>query len=77
MPSVRAVIADVLRVPEDRLEAAHGVGSFEGWDSLKHMELVVQLEMTLGLRFDGDDMATMTTVAGIEAVVSARAGDAA
>ena len=30
MPSVRAVIADVLRVSEDRLESAHGVGSFEG-----------------------------------------------
>lgn len=77
MPSVRAVIADVLRVSEDRLESAHGVGSFEGWDSLKHMELIVQLEMTLGLRFDGDDIATMTTVSGIEAAVATRSGDSA
>lgn len=77
MPSVRAVIADVLRVSEGRLEPGHGVGTFEGWDSLKHMELIVQLEMTLGLRFDGDDIATMTTVAGIEAAVAVRTGDPA
>lgn len=74
MASVRSVIADVLRVPEERLEPGHGVGKMDGWDSLRHMELIVQLETTLGVRFDGDEIAEMTTVAGIEQAVARRGG---
>lgn len=72
MASVRSVIAGVLRIPVDRLEAGHGVGTLDGWDSLRHMEVIVQLEDALGVRFDGDEIAEMTTIEGIERVVTSR-----
>jgi FkbH-like protein len=51
-----AVVRKLLRLsPETDLRQA-GLGSTPGWDSLKHIELLVTLESTLGIRFGSGEM---------------------
>lgn len=43
-----------------------------GWTSLKHMELLIALEMKFGLRFDGADATDMTSVPAIVERIESR-----
>ncbi len=70
MADVLAVISEVVGVPADKLSPSSGVGNVDGWDSLRHMELIVRLEGDLGIRFSGAEIGEMNTVAAIEAAVA-------
>ena len=46
--------------------------NFEQWDSLHHINLLVELERSFGFRFDGATATVLTSVDNITAEVSAR-----
>ena len=45
-----------LRLPADTQLAGGGVGVTQGWDSLRHIELVLELEQAFGIRYTAQDM---------------------
>jgi acyl carrier protein len=81
---LRAQVAQVLRIPEDRLEIDAPLGSL-GMDSLMGLELRNRIEAALGVRVSATLLWTYPTVAALsehlaptpaEPAVEAREGDA-
>lgn len=66
MKSLRSVVAEVLRQPEDSVSAETSMRTSPQWDSLKHMELILAIEEAYELTLDGDEIAAMTSVGAIE-----------
>jgi acyl carrier protein len=66
---VRAIVASVLRVPVDSIDASSSPDTLGSWDSLNHMQLILALEEEFRLQFAVDDMDAMQSVGGIVAIV--------
>ncbi len=66
---IRSIVAAVLRVPADALVDAASPDSIVGWDSLRHMQLVLALEEAFGVQFAVEDMEAMYTVGAIVEIV--------
>jgi len=66
---VRAIVASVLRVPVDSIDASSSPDTLESWDSLNHMQLILALEEEFRLQFAVEDMDAMQSVGGIVAIL--------
>jgi len=66
---VRAIVASVLRVPVDSIDASSSPDTLGSWDSLNHMQLILALEEEFRLQFAVDDMDAMQSVGGIVAIL--------
>jgi acyl carrier protein len=45
------------------------MNSIAEWDSLKHVQLIAELEDALNIQFDYEDIVTMTSIAKIDAIL--------
>ena len=66
---IRAIMAEVLRLPVDRIGADAAIGSVPNWDSTAHMRMMIALEDEFGVELDESRMIEMTSFARIRAVV--------
>ena len=70
--TARGAIATVLRRPLDGVDAADiSRERLEGWDSLKHVEILLAVEEACGVQFSEDEFAELASLAGIVAAVQA------
>ena len=53
---LRRLIRTVLKLAPDADLAGGGLGSTPGWDSLKHIELILEIESALAIRFDTSEI---------------------
>jgi acyl carrier protein len=67
---IRAIMAEVLRLPADRIGADAAIGSVPNWDSTAHMRMMMTLEDAFGIDLDETRMVEMTSFAKIRAVVA-------
>lgn len=65
---VRATIARVFRLSTEEAAVDLQMGAPPQWDSIGHMQLLVEIENEFGLRFPTHAIANLTTV---DAIVSA------
>lgn len=72
MEDVRKILADTFRVKLSDITLETTIQDIDTWDSLTHMELVANLEEGIGIEFDGDEIADMTSVSAIEKLVSGK-----
>ena len=63
---VRQTMAAVWNVPADDIPEDADAMSLQGWDSLRHLELMLELEMSFGVRIPAEEMPELTSVAAIE-----------
>jgi acyl carrier protein len=66
---IRAVMAQVLRLPVDRIGADAAIGNLPNWDSTAHMRMMLALEDAFGITLDETHMVEMTSLARIRATV--------
>lgn len=70
---MRAAIVEVFSRVFDRPQARFGDDvsptTVEGWDSARHVELVVALEDRFGCMFDPDEVAELTSLPRIEEIL--------
>jgi len=66
---LRQVIASVLGVPVEAVGPDASSDTLAGWDSLKHMNLVLALEQTFGVEIPDEDAADITSYALIKMVL--------
>jgi acyl carrier protein len=59
---VRAIVAEVLDVPEEQLTADSAPGEVEGWDSLASLEILTQVEQELGVVLTLEELAEVVTL---------------
>ena len=70
------VVSQVLGVPVEELADDSSPETIEGWDSLKHMNLVLALEEEFGIRFSDEQIVAMLSVKSIKDAVAQLAPDA-
>jgi acyl carrier protein len=58
----RACIMRCLKLRRDQYRPDLRIGDVEQWDSVAHLDVLSELEREFGVRFDLDDMATLTSL---------------
>jgi NAD(P)-dependent dehydrogenase (short-subunit alcohol dehydrogenase family)/acyl dehydratase/acyl carrier protein len=68
-PLLAQVLRHVLRLSPDQDVRETKLGVTEGWDSLRHIELLLEVERVFGLAFSSEEMAGTHDYAGLELLV--------
>jgi acyl carrier protein len=64
-----AIGADPAQVPPDAR-----IGTFERWDSLAHLRLILAMEQQLGRQLDPDEAVAVECLADVARLLNGRAG---
>lgn len=67
---IRAIMAEVLRLPADRIGDDAVIGALPNWDSTAHMRMMIALEDAFGIDLDESRMVEMTSFAKIRSAVA-------
>jgi acyl carrier protein len=70
---VRNLVAKVLGLGLSEVHADLAPGDVEGWDSNKHMMLLMAAEEEFGLEFSDDEMISVGSVGDLTAIVQRHA----
>jgi acyl carrier protein len=71
---LRNVFAAVFGVEPTVLNDADSPETIEGWDSVKHIQLVLALESEFGMQFEPDEIAELIKFGVIRELLEARTG---
>jgi acyl carrier protein len=66
---VRQIVADLFNVPVDHVNAESSPDTFENWDSLQHLNLILALEQSSGLQFTPEEIEQMLSVHSITMLI--------
>lgn len=58
----RECIIKALRLRSEEYRSDLRIGDIEQWDSVAHLELMSEIEQEFGVRFDLDEMTTLTSL---------------
>ena len=66
---LRAIMAEILHLPAERIGPDAAIGNVPNWDSTAHMRIMLALEDEFGVELNESQMVEMTSLAKISAVV--------
>jgi acyl carrier protein len=69
MKKLMKLMADVLRIQEDKITDELSINNTDTWDSLKHMELIVGIEQTFDIRLTADEIVSMVNISEIKSIL--------
>jgi acyl carrier protein len=76
MKRLREILAEILMCDVESLPpASTPLRDTEGWDSLRHVTLVVGLEQSFAVKLSAEEIQSMVTVADIGRVLKERGVD--
>ncbi len=67
---IKEIIAEHLNLQVADINDESGLGITEGWDSVKSLNIVLDIEKNLNIRFDMDDFEDLTSFKNIHKKVS-------
>lgn len=67
------VVSTVFRLPAAAVASGISPEQIEGWDSEKHVELVVALEERFGMMFEAEEVPELTSLEQMEAIITRHA----
>jgi len=67
---IKEIIAEHLNLQVTDINDESGLGITEGWDSVKSLNIVLDIEKNLNIRFDMDDFEDLTSFKNIHKKVS-------
>lgn len=74
--ALRDIFSRVLQIPTDEITLEASTKTTKNWDSLRHVELVVEVEEKFGVSFAATEVFELTTVKGFcEMLAKKRAGE--
>ena len=76
MKGLQEVLSAILMCDVPSLPSSTPLTEIEGWDSLKHVMLVVGLESNFGVLLSADEIKSMVTLADIERIMRTKGADA-
>ena len=68
------IAADVFAVDAKTLDGASSPEQVEAWDSVQHLNLVLELEMTFGVKFTTKEQSEMLSIGGVATTVERKLG---
>ena len=69
---IRRMAAEVLDVPLDTLTADSSTDTVESWDSVQHLNLILEVEQNFGVQADLEHMDQLQSLGAIAEWVSRR-----
>ncbi len=70
MEEINKILMDVFKLPLEEIENDLSMNDVDNWDSLSHMNLIVQIEDACSIELSGDDIAEMTSFEAIRKIVT-------
>jgi acyl carrier protein len=70
MKQLPEILAEILMCDVDALPPTTRLRDTEGWDSLRHVTLIVGLERSFAVKLSAEDIRSMVTVGDIERVLT-------
>ena len=65
LEQVRAIAADLFGMPAAAITADSTPGEIEAWDSVQHLNLLLELEQTFGVKVDMEKMDKLQRIGDI------------
>jgi acyl carrier protein len=72
MSKLNQLVSELLEDVSGSLNDDALFGDTDGWDSLKHVQLVVGIQTAYGVDLSADEIAQLTSKRAVRAVLSAR-----
>jgi len=69
---VRRIASELFDVPISQLNADSSPANVESWDSVQHLNLVLEMEQTFGVHFEPEEMEQMQSLGAIAEMVSGK-----
>lgn len=69
MEGIKKILEEIFRINGTNITPETKMEDIDSWDSLTHMEMIVELEDTFGIEFTADEIMEMTIVGKIEEIV--------
>jgi acyl carrier protein len=69
---LKLLVAEILAIPADSIDADTSAKTQSRWDSLRHMNLMFAIEESYGVRFEDEEIARLVSVSSIEAALAMR-----
>jgi acyl carrier protein len=69
-PRIIAVVSDVFGLPPAEVAGGISPEQVAGWDSEKHVRLVVALEEQFGVMFEAEEVPELTSLERMEAIIA-------
>ena len=66
---VKQIIADALKLDISQIHDDSGMDKTEGWDSMKSLSIVLEIEKIFGIRFEVDEFEDLTNYAALFAAI--------
>ncbi len=73
--NAREFLASVIKVGVDEIPENPTPENFAEWDSLTHSEILMALEDLIGRELEAEEIASIDSLADIQAILAAHAGD--
>ena len=70
MDKIDEILVKTFKISPEESQKNLGMGDVAQWDSLTHMDLIVNIETELNIELTGDDIADMTTFDAVRTVVN-------
>ena len=66
---LKTVISNVFELTSDKIDELTTMESIEQWDSLKHLQLVMEIEEKFGVVFETEEILEITSFTGIKNIL--------
>ena len=70
---IETLLADLFDIKTEDVTDSLTMANTDGWDSLKHMELIVSIEHTFGIELTFDEIVAMQTLKDIKKILKEKA----
>jgi len=72
---IETLMADLFGIKNEDITDSLTMANTDGWDSLKHMELIVSIEQTFGIELSFEEIVAMQTLKDIKKILKEKEVD--
>jgi acyl carrier protein len=69
LQQVYSIVSDLFLVPVEDLRPESSPETIESWDSMQHLNLVLDLESTFDIKFSPKEVEDMKSIASVVAII--------
>lgn len=69
LQQVYSIVSDLFLVPVEDLRPESSPETIESWDSMQHLNLVLDLESTFDIKFSPTEVEDMKSIASVVAII--------